>query len=288
VKADGAYPGALDEASAPLDEASEAPDAASAAPDAASAAPDAASAPLDADLVEEVVALRDAEIVLLRPRDSEALIDEDAFAEDEALPYWAELWPSGLALARRLSGRALHGARVVELGCGLGLPSLVAAICGARVLATDWSSAALELLQRNAAANELRLQTLRVDWARPRELLELAPFDLILAADVCYERRNVALLLDLMPKLGPEAWLTDPGRSFTEAFLAGAPRHWRRTTAAQNEIQIHRLRLHGPRPGAAARRPAGGHPAARRPAGASRGSPPSSSPISRVERRSLR
>jgi predicted nicotinamide N-methyase len=229
VNPDGEYPGALD----------------------------GASAALDVDLVEEVVALREGEIALLRPRDSEALIDEDGFALDEALPYWAELWPSGLELARRLSGRALHGARVVELGCGLGLPSLVAAACGARVLATDWSSAALELLERNAAANGLRLRTLRVDWAAPEELLELAPFDLVLAADVCYERRNVALLLELMPQLGPEAWLADPGRSFTDAFLESAPRHWRRRTATQNRVQIHRLRRHELQPaaaGAAARR----------------------------------
>jgi predicted nicotinamide N-methyase len=212
------------------------------------------SATLDLDLVEEVVALREGEIVLMRPRDGEALIDEDAFAADEALPYWAELWPSGLELARRLSGRALHGARVVELGCGLGLPSLVAVACGARVLATDWSAAALRLLERNAAANGLGLRTLRVDWARPGELLELAPFDLVLAADVCYERRNVALLLELMPKLAPEAWLADPERSFTEAFLERAPRHWRRATAARNGVQIHRLR----------RRAGGSAPTARR------------------------
>ncbi len=87
------------------------------------------------DLVEEVIALRDGELTVRRPRDSEALIDESAFAQDEFLPYWAELWPSGLALARRLAGRALRGARVVELGCGLGLPSLVAARAQGRVLA---------------------------------------------------------------------------------------------------------------------------------------------------------
>ena len=208
---------------------------------------------LDVDLVEEVVALREGEITLMRPRDSEALIDEHAFAADEALPYWAELWPSGLELARRLSGRALRGARVVELGCGLGLPSLVASACGARALATDWSSAALGLLERNAAANGLRLRTLRVDWARPGELLELAPFDLVLAADVCYERRNIALLLELMPKLGPEAWLADPGRSFTEAFLERASHQCQRESRAQNGVQIHRLRRLGDGAGAAAR-----------------------------------
>ena len=183
-----------------------------------------ASAALDADLVEEVVALREGEIALARPRDSEALIDEDAFAADEALPYWAELWPSGLELARRLSGRALRGARVVELGCGLGLPSLVAAGCGGRVLATDWSAAALRLLERNAAANGLALRTLRVDWARPSELLELAPFDLVLAADVCYERRNTAAPTRAHAQTGPRSLAGRPGtllhRGLPRACLA--------------------------------------------------------------------
>ncbi len=83
------------------------------------------------DLVQETIALRGDDLEILRPRDSEALLDERAFAEeDEFLPYWAELWPSGVALARALDGRALRGVPVVELGCGLGLPSIVAARAG--------------------------------------------------------------------------------------------------------------------------------------------------------------
>ena len=71
------------------------------------------------------------------------MIDEAAFDEEEFLPYWAELWPSGLALARHVAARELRGLRVLELGCGLGLPALAAALRGADVLATDWAEDAI-------------------------------------------------------------------------------------------------------------------------------------------------
>src|SRR4051812_50149306 len=89
----------------------------------------------EADLVEEVVALPSAELRVLRPRDSEELLDEEAFDREEFLPYWAELWPSGVALARDVSSRSLRGARTLELGCGLGLPSMAAALAGGGGLA---------------------------------------------------------------------------------------------------------------------------------------------------------
>ena len=174
------------------------------------------------DLVEETVALREGELSLLRPRDAEAMLDEEAFEHEEYLPYWAELWPSGQALARRVSARSLRGARVLELGCGLGLPSLAAALAGGRVLATDWSPDAIELLQANAARNGARLETARAAWEAPAALIERAPWDLVLAADVLYERRNAGLLLDLLPRLGGVVWLTDPGRPPAPAFLEGA------------------------------------------------------------------
>jgi predicted nicotinamide N-methyase len=174
------------------------------------------------DLVEETVALRDGELSVLRPRDAEALLDEEAFEHEEYLPYWAELWPSGQALARRVSARSLRGARVLELGCGLGLPSLAAALAGGRVLATDWSPDAIGLLEANAARNGARLETARAAWEAPAALVERAPWDLVLAADVLYERRNVPLLLDLLPRLGAEVWLADPGRPPAPEFLAGA------------------------------------------------------------------
>src|SRR5918992_3722199 len=91
------------------------------------------------DHVEETVPVAGEDLTIARPRDSEALLDEEAFEREELLPYWAELWPSALALARAVAARALRGARTLELGCGLGLVSVAAARAGGRVLATDWS-----------------------------------------------------------------------------------------------------------------------------------------------------
>ncbi len=181
------------------------------------------------DLVEEVVPLaRGRELAVLRPRDGEGLLDEHAFKEDEFLPYWAQLWPSGVALARSVAARALKGARVVELGCGLGLPSLSAAGAGGRVLATDWSPAAIALLERNAARNGVTVEGAVVRWGAAEELTRRAPFDLVLAADVLYERRNVDVLARLLPRLGREVLLADPGRPPLADFLARTGTVWAR------------------------------------------------------------
>jgi len=196
------------------------------------------------ELVEESVPLGGAALCVLRPRDTDALLDEHAFEHEEYLPYWAELWPSGVALARRVAPRALRGARVLELGCGLGLPSLAAALAGGRVLATDWAPQAIELLERNAERNGARLETAVVDWTRPGPLLERAPWDLVLAADVLYERRNVAPLLALVPRLlgaTRELWLADPGRAPLEDFLAGLGEGWERHEEADGRVTMHRL-----------------------------------------------
>src|SRR4051794_20529780 len=176
----------------------------------------------EADLVEEVVALPRAELRVLRPRDSEELLDDQAFDSEEFLPYWAELWPSGVALAQDVAARSLRGARTLELGCGLALPSIAAARAGARVTATDWSADAVEFAARNARLSGATLETLVCDWARPAALLERAPWDLVLAADVLYERRNVEILLELLPRLVDargELLVADPGRPAAEAFL---------------------------------------------------------------------
>lgn len=171
------------------------------------------------ELIEDMVTAGGLELAVLRPPDAEALIDEDAFAVDEFLPYWAELWPAGLALADALPAR-LDGRRVLELGCGLGLPSLVAAARGARVLATDWAEEALELLRVNAERNGIALETARVRWDEPDRLA--GPWDLVLAADVLYEHRNVPQLLDLLPRLGAEVLLAEPGRPPAQAFFRDA------------------------------------------------------------------
>jgi predicted nicotinamide N-methyase len=194
-------------------------------------------------LVSRSIQLPSGELGLLQPQESADLPDAGAVEWAPIAPYWSVLWRSGVALARELDGRALHGLRVVELGCGLAVPSLAAARAGAVVLATDACPEALELVARNARANGVRVETATVDWGEPDELISRAPFDLVLGADVLYERASVARLLSLLPRLASEAWLADPGRPAADAFLEQARGRWPVDTRVGDPVRIHRLRL---------------------------------------------
>ena len=183
---------------------------------------------------------------ILRPRDSEELLREEAFEHEELLPYWAELWPSSVALARAVAGRSLRGARVLELGCGLGLVGIAAALAGGRVLATDWSEEAVRFTVQNAARNDVQLETAVVDWDEPDAIVTQAPWPVVLGSDVLYERRNVRQMLDLLPRLVDQrstVWIADPGRQTHEEFVARADERWTRRTTTHGRIAIHRLRL---------------------------------------------
>jgi predicted nicotinamide N-methyase len=193
------------------------------------------------DLVEAEVQLPARTLSILRPRDAEALLDEEAFEHEEFLPYWAELWSSGEVLAREVAERDVARLRVVELGCGLALPSLAAAMGGAYVLATDWSPDAVELAQENARRNALEFETALVRWSEPEALLERAPWDLVLAADVLYERRNAEELLAVLPRLGKEVLIADPGRPHAKTFFERAAEDW--TIEAQRQVFELRLRV---------------------------------------------
>jgi predicted nicotinamide N-methyase len=180
---------------------------------------------------------------VLQPAESAQLPDSGGVEWAPLAPYWSVLWRSGVALASELGGTALQGRRVVELGCGLALPSLAAARAGAEVLATDSCEEALVLAERNARVNGLSIRTRVVDWTQPQEPLEGAPFDLALAADVLYERPSVAALLALLPRLAPAAWVADPGRPAAEAFLEQAAGRWSIETRARGVVRLHLLRL---------------------------------------------
>ena len=108
---------------------------------------------------------------------------------------------------------------MLELGCGLGLPALAAALRGAEVLATDWAEDAIELLRQNAERNGVLLRVARVRWSEPEPLLRAAPWDLVLGADLLYEARNADQLGELLPSLGGEVLLAEPGRPYAKEFL---------------------------------------------------------------------
>lgn len=187
---------------------------------------------MPAELVAEELTFGATAVSLLRPREPEELLDEEAFENDEFIPYWAELWPAGLALSRALPER-LDGLRVVDLGCGLGVPALVAATRGADVTAVDWAADAIALLADNADRNGLVLDLVQADW---RSFTDA--FDLVLAADLLYEQRNADALLDVLPRLAPEVLLAEPGRPHAAGFFDRARADWRIDEIAE---RVHRL-----------------------------------------------
>jgi SAM-dependent methyltransferase len=193
------------------------------------------------DLVSQTIELPSGDVLVLQPRGAAELPDSGPVEWAPIAPYWAVLWRSGVALARAVDALPVRGLRVVELGCGLGLPSVAAARAGASGLATDETTEALSLAAQTARANGVRVETARVDWTAPAELLTRAPFDLALAADVLYERSAVGALLELLPRLAPQALVADPGRPAAEAFFEQARSRWQVEAHARGVVQIYRL-----------------------------------------------
>jgi predicted nicotinamide N-methyase len=166
---------------------------------------------------------------ILTVRDPDTLLDAitpSAFDVDERLPYWAELWTSAIVLAERcIASPGLAGKRVLDLGCGLGLTGIAAAAAGAQVLFTDYEADALAFAEWNARVNlsseELARCTFRTgDWRTPEEF---GRCDVVLGADIVYERRNFSpLLACLRATVAPqgEAWLAEPDRTLGHDFFA--------------------------------------------------------------------
>jgi predicted nicotinamide N-methyase len=200
------------------------------------------------DVVVQRFDVSSPELVLALPRNWEQLRHEEGGA-GRPIPYWARPWPSGLALAAALVDEPVAAdARVLELGCGLGAPSVVAARSGAAVLATDSAADAVAFAAHVLALNEVVADVAIVDWATHGEaLVELGPFDVVLAADVLYTRANVETALRLWPRLlRPDGVLrlADPQRAGTRDFLAAA----RGTFSVVSERQTDGVALHVLRP----------------------------------------
>jgi predicted nicotinamide N-methyase len=170
---------------------------------------------------------------------------------DRQLPYWADIWPSGLALGDLLLDRAdtLAGTRALELGCGLGITATAALAAGLDLTVADYSPISLAFCRFNALRNTAREpRSLAFNWRDPlphvlAQIGDPPPFPLIIAADIFYETRDVAPVLALIERLlAPDGqfWLAHPGRETAQRFLkAIRAAGWREKT----------VRADGPWPG---------------------------------------
>jgi predicted nicotinamide N-methyase len=184
--------------------------------------------------VEEMVTLnRSGRIYeIRRPANLDALLDMAVDDPEQNLPYWSEIWPSGIALADAifLNQEILADKRVLEMGSGLGITASAAMEAGADLIAADYSHESLLLCRYNALRNAgHEPETLQINWRDPAPaLFEHAGdgFPVVLAADVLYEERDIEPLLELVDKLvAPDGlfWLAEPGRRVAQVFLELAP-----------------------------------------------------------------
>jgi predicted nicotinamide N-methyase len=151
---------------------------------------------------------------------------------EQLCPYFGVIWPSARALTQELITHAatLKGACLLELGCGLALPSLASSILGATVTATDFHPEVPRFLERNQVLNSVQSLTyVHLDWQRQSmsgSLTTALPgaekFEWVVGSDILYERQQpelVARVIDewLAPK--GKAVIADPCRPYLQSFV---------------------------------------------------------------------
>jgi predicted nicotinamide N-methyase len=141
--------------------------------------------------------------------------------DPQHLPYWAELWESALGIAAVVTRMKLtKSTRVLDLGCGMGLAGAAAAAMGAAVMLADLETPALLFARLNCLPLRRRVRFRRLNWQVDR-LSE--QFDLILGADILYERKQWEFLDEFFKAhLGKEGsvLLGEPGRQSGDLFAA--------------------------------------------------------------------
>ncbi|MFL5581790.1 MAG: class I SAM-dependent methyltransferase [Gemmatimonadaceae bacterium] len=148
--------------------------------------------------------------------------DESRFLSEgkDRLPYGVVLWPAAIALAHEVAGRVdeMRGARVLELGAGTGLPGIVAASLGARVVQTDKQALALSVCRRNGERNGVggadgSIEYRLAEWSAWDDATR---YDVLLGSDILYAESGHAHLrriFDANLAPGGRVLLSDPFRA---------------------------------------------------------------------------
>lgn len=161
------------------------------------------------------------------PQTPDALLDLPDVIEanrlDDAMPYWATLWPAATTMSRLLAhAKWPASTRVLEIGCGLGLVGIAGLLRGWNVLMTDGEVTTIDAARNNAARNGFPSADVQVlDWREPPS----QKFPVIVACDVLYEVRFHEPILKLLSEMLTEdgvCWLADPGRTPLVEFVHSA------------------------------------------------------------------
>lgn len=190
-------------------------------------------------LEEEFISIPETNITLsiTRPVSIDAVLDHVIDDPEQNLPYWAEIWPSGIALAAELLNNPslVQGLPVIELGSGIGITAAAAKMAGANLTITDYSPQSILLAEINCLRAGQDVPPSRiVNWRDLRaNLLQESDeqWPVVLAADVLYEQRDIMPVLDVLDRItSPESiiLLAEPGRRpAREALELAAQRGWR-------------------------------------------------------------
>ena len=174
--------------------------------------------------VRRTVALSGRDIQLELPADPERILRQATVVEQSGGspcdPYWSVLWDAAPKTAELIVRHPWPtGLTALELGCGLGLAGIAAALAGLQVTLSDRVPEAVELAVRNARANGLeQVSGLVLDWSAPIA----RQFDVILASDVLYDRAGHAALLHVVASMLTDdgvVWIGDTGRSNAPDFI---------------------------------------------------------------------
>ena len=151
--------------------------------------------------------------------------DQDNSLAEQYCPYFGVLWEAGIGLSQHLLKMDLKGKRVLEIGCGLALPSFVVTARDGFVIATDFHDDVPLFLNLNQKQNSISFPYKKMNWREEleRTKADLGLFDLVIGSDILYESQHpmqVAMALLAFLKPGGKIILSDPGRAYIQKFIS--------------------------------------------------------------------
>lgn len=151
--------------------------------------------------------------------------DQDQSLAEEHCPYFGVMWEAGIGLSQFLTREMCEGKKILEIGCGLALPSFIATRFGGNVIATDFHADVPLFLELNQEKNKVNFEYQVMNWRNEIERTKNAfgQFDLVLGSDILYESQHamqVAQALIAFLKPGGKIILSDPGRAYVQKFIS--------------------------------------------------------------------